>query len=31
MYKKMLLILPIQITLGIYISYSLNLLEYLVW
>jgi hypothetical protein len=31
MYRKMLLILPLQMTLGIFISYSLNLLEFLVW
>lgn len=31
MYKKMLLVLPIQMTLGVYISYCLNLLEYLIW
>jgi sugar phosphate permease len=31
MYKKMLLILGVQITLGVYISYCLNLLEYLIW
>ena len=31
MYKKMLLVLCLQVTLGLFISYSFNLLEYLVW
>lgn len=30
-YKKMLLVLPIQFTLGIFIGFIFNLLEYLIW
>ena len=31
MYKKMFIIIPIQMNLGFIISYSGSLLEYLVW
>ena len=31
MYKKMLLIIGVQMTLGVFISYTLNLIEYLIW